>query len=198
MMGKEEEMMQRTTYMTLLLALVLQMVGCGGAPRMGTYNIAITTSSPWPACETDIIGIGESELADWSSMTTSDVDAYFSPTSPRRESELVFDDKPNGRRIKAVDDPSKEGDDIIAVQSGSTETATLPKSDEVWATWKDRRVMYAVVLTNRKIAGAPALPFIIPLATNRWSGVIDDKTIEVRMPPGDIKFARNPKEPSDK
>lgn len=162
-------------WMALAGAMALGFVatGCSQTPRMGTYNVTVTSSEQLrdPASgkmisvEVDIVGVSETERAQWSDKPLSE---YFTPGDSLRQ----YADK-----------------HTMGFTNETPQPRTLSAGDPIWGKWSSSSAHDLFILAN--LPGMADQPgdrdgrrLILPLDKARWN----DKVIKVEIMPSGLKL----------
>ena len=176
----------RTQAWAVLLAgvLALGLGGCKSAPAMGRYNVEVSMdpeltnrTGGTPQVLVDLVGVNDMDYPRWSSESMS---KYWDTGSDSRGETA-------GVRHS------------MAFGQGNSGTKVLSKTDKIWDTWKERKVMHLLVLAD--VPGAQAdrpgsedgRRLVLPLDRSRWKGrdtikvVVQRSRVTTTTPPDPVK-----------
>jgi len=149
----------RVMMVVAAMAAVLTLVGCGGAKRLGRYDLVVTAdpslrdggTGRLPLVEVDLIGVAESDLGNWGAQG---VDQHFSGEN-------------------AVRNDAKSYTHTVTFSQDDAGAKVLKAGDPIWQTWQKRGVTHLYVFgsarTFRNTPGGPdRRKMSIPLTTDKW------------------------------
>lgn len=164
--------MSRLLGVAVMLALVLNSVGCGSSSAAGRYNVEVALgpgmvdpeTGAVSSLEVDLVGVNATESARWTSYPLSQ---YFSGADQLRN------------------DASKV---TVTFTTDDAGTKIVERDAEIWDDWRGRNADQLFVLVN--LLGVPQdLPgdqdprrLILPLNKDRWSG----NTLEIEIRPSRV------------
>lgn len=162
----------------IVLALVaLNAVGCSKSTKVARYNYRVSltesirdpNSGFVPSIEIDVVGVNEIEKPEWDGL---DVDAYFSPSNPRR----------------------RDTDRVLLTFSNEMpEPRVLDQNQPIWDVWKERGATHVFLLARmRKPVDAGSedpRKLVLPLSSEFWN---PNQWIEIAVMPTGLELRTSP------